>query len=362
MTDTPSSSNASGDVSSLRFRPMERTEEDLRLFQRAFVENESPRSLELLRWQYFEPPDGRLYVDFAVTGDDEPFIAAIYAVFPVSMRVAGARTTGSQSLNTLTDVRYRGKGLFVRMANAVYERCARDGVAIVYGFPNGSSAHGIFKKLHWSSFDPMPLLLRPLRLGYVVSRLTRGKISLPRWLDVPLVRPRVALPAGWTLRTVTEFGPQFDELWRKFAEGIAFAVERDSAYLRWRLRRPGSSYETVALFAEGEMAGYVITGHEEGRGGRIMDLIYDPARSEAGGILMREAIRRLFAAGCGAIWAYNFDHSQNHEEFRRAGFVHLTGRFNVEETHSGARSLVTPPQAVSDRTQWYFSMLDSDTS
>src|SRR4051794_31026198 len=109
---------AAGDLSMVHFRPMEESEADLLLFQRAFETNEGPHPLDLLRWQYFEPPAGRLYVDFAVAETDRPFLAAIYAVFPIFMKVEGRRALGVQSLNTLTDVAFRGKGLFTRMANS----------------------------------------------------------------------------------------------------------------------------------------------------------------------------------------------------------------------------------------------------
>jgi GNAT superfamily N-acetyltransferase len=351
------------DVSSLRFRPMERTDEDLLLFQQAFTENNSPRSLELLRWQYFEPPAGPLYVDFAVANEDKQYLAAIYAVFPVVMRIKGTRQIGVQSLNTLTDVRYRGKGLFIRLAKSVYERCAREGVAVVYGFPNGNSAHGFFQKLEWQSYDPMPILIRPLRLGYIVSRLSRGKINLPKALDLPLPRPRAALPDGWTLRTITDFGPEFDELWRRFSEGIGFAVERNSEYLRWRLRRPGASYETRALFDGSVLIGYAITGNQHGEGGRVMELIYDPQHPRAGTILLSDAMRRLSAAGCGVVWAWNYEHSSNHKDFVAARFIQLPKRFNIEDLHSGGRSFSTPPQPeAAERKQWYVSGLDSDTT
>src|SRR4051794_23161519 len=91
----------SGDTRGVRFRPMERSDADLRLFKDCFDRNGSPRSLERLRWQFFEPPEGRLYVDFAEAG--EASLAAIYAVFPVLMSVSGRRVLGVQSIDTLTD-------------------------------------------------------------------------------------------------------------------------------------------------------------------------------------------------------------------------------------------------------------------
>jgi len=251
------------------------------------------------------------------------------------------------------------------MAKAVYERCAEDGVAIVYGFPNGNSAHGFFTKLDWKSHDPMPMMLKPLRAGYAVSRLSRGKLRLPKWLDMPLgagaPRPR----SGWELRPVTELGRDFDDIWNAFAAPIPFAVERDSGYLRWRLRRPDAGYQTTGLFAGDRMIGYVVTAVTtvgSTRAGKIMELVSDPAQPGADRFLLQNAVHRMRKEGCGAAWAWNFDHSPNHAAFRRAGFFTLPPRLIPAALHAGARSLTTPPApAAGERANWYVSMLDSDT-
>ncbi len=340
---------------------MQRTEEDLLLFQRAFDANASPRTLELLRWQYFEPPAGKLFVDFAVTSDNNPRLAAIYAVFPVAMRVEGRPALGVQSLNTLTDAAFRGKGLFIRLAESVYERGARDGVEIVYGFPNGNSVHGFDKKLAWQPLDPMPMMVRPLRAGWAIRRLTRGKVGLPAWLDLPIPKRKAHRPAGWELRTLSPLGDELTGIWQRFSSDIGFAVERDRQYLQWRLRRPGASYEVVGAFHNERLLGFVIIA-VSGQAGKIMDLLYDPGEPKAGSVLLAEAMSRLSKAGCGAAWAWNYDHSRNHGIFRSAGFLQVPLRMIPDQLHSGARSLTTPPSpAAAERRQWYVSMLDSDT-
>ncbi|HEX9984308.1 MAG TPA: GNAT family N-acetyltransferase [Thermoanaerobaculia bacterium] len=358
--------NAADDVGSLIFRPMERTEADLLLFQRAFAENGSPRTLELLRWQYLQPPDGGLFVELALAPPPSEVVAAIYAVFPVAVRVDGEVVRGAQSLNTLTDVRYRGKGLFIRMAKSGYDRCAKDGVTLVYGFPNGNSAHGFFQKLDWTSLDPLPVMVRPLRLSYVTSRLSRGKLRPPRFLDPPIPVLGGGAPRGCTFRPVTEFGPELDAVWRKFAAGIGVTIERSSEYLRWRMSRPGARYEVIGLYRGAELLGYVCTGISEpdagGASGTIMELIADPADRHAAHALLAEALRRLSRAGCGAVWAWNFAHSPNHAAFRRAGFLTLPPKYIPGELHMGAKALLPMNDApLKSRDRWYISLLDSDT-
>ncbi len=59
-----------------------------------------------------------------------------------------------------------GRGLFVRLAEVVYEGAAADGVAGVYGFPNDASVSGFSKRLSWTIMDPLPMMARPIGLRY----------------------------------------------------------------------------------------------------------------------------------------------------------------------------------------------------
>jgi GNAT superfamily N-acetyltransferase len=360
----PDAATPPANVDDLVFRSMEPTDRDLRLFHDCFAANGSPRPLEMLRWQYLDAPAGPLLVDLALTPGPDARLAAIYAVFPVSMRADGRRVLGVQSLNTLTDEAYRGKGLFLRMANALYSRCAREGVELVYGFPNGNSAHGFFKRLDWNSLDPMPFMLRPLRSGYVLRKLGAG--ALANVLDMPLTFGRAPrLRDGHELRTLSSVGPEFDAVWNAFAEPIRFAVERDAAYWSWRLRRPGENYECIGLFDRGRAVGLAVIGvtrAEDGQTvGKLMELMFDPACDEAGNALADEALRRLKAKGCVVAWAWNFEHSPNRPALRHAGFFGIPSSRHPAELHAGARAF-TALSALGERDKWYISMLDSDTA
>ena len=124
-------------MTELAVRAMGTSKEDLRLFRDCFNRNGSQRTDARLVWQYVENPTGTVYVDLAVAGNR---VASIYASLPVRMRINGAVRLAIQSLDTLTDVEYRGQGLFVRLARSLFARATDERVALVYGFPNGNSA------------------------------------------------------------------------------------------------------------------------------------------------------------------------------------------------------------------------------
>ncbi|MEP6762749.1 MAG: GNAT family N-acetyltransferase [Gemmatimonadaceae bacterium] len=358
----PAGEGSTGD--DLEFRAMEANDADLKLFHDCFVANGSPRSIAMLRWQYFTPPAGPLLVNLAITNTPDARLAAIYAVFPVYMRAGGKRVLAVQSLNTLTDVAFRGRGLFISMATALYERAAKIGVELVYGFPNGNSAHGIFKRLQWDSLDPLPVLIRPLRTGYVLRKVRAG--FLARFFDFPLTfasSPKLA--SGLEFRTVRNFDDALSELWNVFATSVGFAIERDAQYLAWRLQRPGESYECFALYEHDQPIGLAIIGStmssDGSRVGKLMDYYFLPTHTFAGELVVAEAMHRLKARGCGVVWAWNFEHSANHAALRASGFFTMSAKLQGAEGHVGARAF-TSLANIGDRKQWYISMLDSDTA
>jgi len=168
------------DISDLTVRPMSRDPSDLALLKKCFDENGSKKRLDVLRWRYLDNPTNSLLVDFAVSSaSDEPHLAATYAVSPVRLKIGDQTKLAAQSIDTMTDHRHRGKGLFSSLAKSVYSRCEAEEVAAVFGFPNGSSAHGFFKRLEWTALDPVPFLIRPLGTRGVLSRLSAPLKALP---------------------------------------------------------------------------------------------------------------------------------------------------------------------------------------
>ena len=344
---------------------MARTEHSLVQLRNSFNANESPRTLERLRWQYFDMPRKDLYVDFAVTRLDDPPIAAAYCVIPLAARIRGVPSKIVQSIDTLTDARYRGRGLFVQLAESVYSRCEADGNVLVFGFPNGSSAHGFFRRLRWTQMDPVPFVVRPLKVGYLLRRMGPAFGKLAQAVDFPFPIPKEPrLGPHQKLVEIQSLDTECTRVWNKFADGITCAVDRSSEYLRWRLARPGEEYSVYGFFDEGILEGFVIIGvthHAKGVTGKLMDVIYVPERKDVGRILVAYAIRRLREAGCDVVWAWNFGHSPNHSALRSAGFFAPPQRLLAAELHFGCRPLALEGDMMPTREDWYISLLDSDT-
>lgn len=123
----------------------------VKLFARAFpgaTHFEGP----YLNWLYLSNPAG------LVVGTDawvEGRLAATYVTIPARLRVDGVQVRGLLSLNTATDPDFQGKGLFTRLATAVFERAAREGYACVYGIANANSTPGFTRKLGFELVEPL---------------------------------------------------------------------------------------------------------------------------------------------------------------------------------------------------------------
>lgn len=341
-------------------RPLALTASDLEAFRQCFVSNGSLRTLHTLEWQYAHNPTGKLFVDVAVA--DNKF-AAIYASLPINVLVDGKRRLALQSLDTLTDRDHRGKGLFVKLAGETFARARNDGAAFVYGFPNGQSAPGFFGKLGWTTLDPVPFLVRPLRSRYLLRRLPQLE-SLARTLpDVTLaVRER-----GGEVDAIRRFDTAIDSLWSSFSTGkVGVSVDRDAAYMNWRLTdKPGCSYTHLIASSHGQvnaLVSFAIYDKHEGRIGYVMECLARPNHARTASRLLRSAVRCMAHDRADLVLAWCFPHSPNYRLYLSALFVPFPVKLRPIELHIGVRVLdESIRRAVSDRRNWYVSYLDSDT-
>lgn len=343
------------------FRPMQRGLGDLDLLERCLSNNGVHRDRERLQWQYHDNPAHRTLAELAVAPGGQ--LAAVYATLPTLMRIDGRVELAAQSVDTMTDAAFRGRGLFVRLANATYERASREGFHLVYGFPNRQSAPGFFRRLSWSRLGHAPLLIRPLRTRFLVGRI--GPLS--RWArlvpDVPLYRKE---PRNLGVELVRHFDDRFTDLWHRFAVATGIAVERDARYLDWRLsRRPGGSYENAVMGRDGRLSAFVSHCVREKHGGRVgyvMECLHVPGEEAAAHALLQRALARMAEERADVAFAWCLPHATTYPVFRRSGFLAVPPRFLPIQLHFGARAL-NPGcgDVIREQKRWYVSYLDSDT-
>jgi hypothetical protein len=270
-----------------------------------------------------------------------------------------------QSVDTFTDLDFRGQGLFGRLAQATFARAEKSGLPFVYGFPNANSAPGFFGRLAWRRMSAFPLLIAPMRTGYFSRYLSGGaRISLP---DISFRRTQPPpVPAEARVAQVDRFDDQFAEVWQSFAGNKLVAVERDATYLRWRLQdKPGESYTTIGLFRESRLSAYATYCIKEKHGGKIgylMELLCRSGRASDARFLLRHTLAKLASNKADAVLALCLPHSKTFSSYILSGFIPIPERLRPIELHFGVRVFEdSVSRIVTDRRSWYLSYLDSDT-
>jgi len=337
------------------------TSETVSLFKDCFDRNGGLKQEDKIKWQFLQNPVGKQFVNIAIDRTNK-VVAAIYAITPVHFKAGDKYVEGSQSLDTITDVNYRGKGLFVSLARDVYQKAENDGIQLVYGFPNGSSIHGFAKKLAWKVLDPVPYLIRPLN-----SRYFTQKIGFLKWLpNVNLKWSGYRESKKYIIKSIWDLPQETDMIWKAFAKTFQVGVVRDSSYLNWRyLQKPGEQYKYAACYSQKqECLGFVIYVVKRKHGGKIgyvMELMYFPEYQDVGKQLLNYATHQMNKAGADCILAWCLEHSTNYSAYTTNGYMTLPEKIRPIELHFGCRSFGGDTTLLGDRTNWYLSYSDSDT-
>jgi hypothetical protein len=338
------------------------SESTINQYKNCFDENDSPKEKVLIEWQFLNNPISKQFVDIAI---DETVnkVAAIYAIFPVKIKIKKNLHIGSQSLDTITDIEYRGQGLFIKLAKDVYQKAADDGVALVYGFPNGNSIHGFKSKLEWEVLDPVPFMIKPIKTSYFSK-----KIFVFKWLpNFNVSFSKYSESNKLRIEENFSFPEMVTPLWESFANQIEVAVQRDKKYLDWRyIQKPYENYKIAHCYSENNTyLGYIVYAIKEKHGGKIayiMELIFDLKLQKAGRKLLQYAINQIKKENADCILSWCMDHSPNYNVFKKEFFFKLPEKFRPIELHFGARAFnkeLAP--IINNRNNWYLSYSDSDT-
>lgn len=333
----------------------------IQLYKNCFDLNGSPKKLENIEWQFFKNTEKKGFVDIAFD-ESKQKTAAIYAVSCVKFKIGKQLIIGTQSLDTITDIDYRGKGLFIKLANNVYNNAISDNVALVYGFPNGNSIYGFEKKLQWRALDPLPFLIKPLRSKYFTDKVK----FLNFFPNFPLSFSSYKEKKKYTIKTENKFPNDVNDIWKAFSNNILVAVNRDKEYLDWRYNKPNENYEIAHCYDEANnykgFIVYVVKEKHDGKIGYIMEMIYNVNDKDVGKQLLSFAINSIKEKKADCILNWCFEHSPNYSLYKNNFFIKMPEKFRPIELHIGVRSFnENYNDLIYNRNNWYISYSDSDT-
>jgi hypothetical protein len=325
---------------------------------RRLYSDDPEKSPELLEWRFVSNPHGPAKF---VTASDGANIIGMIALLPTRLVADGRETLAYQAIDVVIEPPYRGHGLFVRMGRAVQDPQALGG-DVLWGFPNANAAPGWYGRLGWTDFGQVPLLLRPLRSGFLLGRV-HPKF---RPVDFPLVGRRRNSPHLYA--SGADLCADFAGLWQRIRRDIGPTVDRGGQWIQWRLcDKPGANYRCVgAKSADGELEAFVALKISDKHGARlcyVMEALSLPEQRAALTELLQGELATAAAQGAEAALAWCPNAAPNYRAYRRAWFLPVPPRLRPIEINFGARALTALGVATAaPNAGWYVSFLDSDTN
>ncbi len=230
-------------------------------------------------WEYLNNPSKIVTILLAQNKTDKDIMAQ-YALLPKFLSVYGSRQICLLSQDTVTDEKYRGRGLFTLLANRLYDVVKKEGFLFTYGFPNKNSAYGFFNRLNWREIKPLPVLFKPvfLRKGdySIIPYFGRNFITRNIYKSSVLIHNTIFRAYGKnniSFKEIKDFQPVFDDLWNRSIKGNVCVI-RDNLYVKWRFfDKPENNYKVFLMIRNSEILGYFVTSVIYKFGLRILFLV-----------------------------------------------------------------------------------------
>ena len=327
---------------------------------------DDPRKSEPVywKWHYLENPYTDLRdVPLWVLHDAGRIVGQV-ATIPVMLKVGSEERRALWILDFIVHENYRGQRWGRRLLDTAREHCR---TMLALGINAGST--GVLNSQKWAamgSINRYHLMLNP---GHAVKELARTP-SLGRVVNfayAPL-RPRVGhtrAPCDVTLRVVERFDADFDDLWRRASTQWPCAVVRRADYLDWQFaRQPGKRYETLGLYADTRLVGYVVLFFRKPEGAKgaaspkvaISDICYDArAKFDVIDELLRAALMLALERRAGSL-VMDALNARLEQRLVRRGFWRIKRAPGFMVYSETERELINDPR------KWFLTRADSDVS
>jgi len=135
------------------------------LFLRVF-DKEMPR--ETFERKFLYTPRGYSYHSLML---HEQAVVGAFSAVPVRYRFFGKEQIFALSVDTMIDLKYRGAGHLVKMANLVHQGLINDGVPFIFGFPNEQFYPAQKRFLKYEDIGELDYYALPLNIGSFVQKL-----------------------------------------------------------------------------------------------------------------------------------------------------------------------------------------------
>ncbi len=331
-------------------------------FRRSVSQSDSVEWVsDCLRWQFEanprtagEAPQIRLYrADGHIVGQQ--------CGIPVELEIGSRPCAASWAVDLHVEPKYRLRGIGPVLTEAYVKDNA---VTMAMGITD--DACRAFLKAGWIDLETVPLFVRPLNVGRMLS--ARWHRGLGRWLGaacnfplrmVDLFNRLVQGRSAVRLAEVRRFDERIDKLWRCAGPHYPVICRRDAKHLNWRFAdypRRGC-YRLHYCLCRNDVIGYVVLRMGVSHGalaGYIVDYLCEPVWTTR---IFTACLTRL--RGWGAAAAYCLHQAPGAAgALRKLGFVRRESetRLMVNAKHIDDDAL----ELLRDRDNWFVTGGDSD--
>jgi hypothetical protein len=343
------------------------SDEELEKYRECFSKNGTEKSVELLKWFHKKNLPGAQSIYYAIDKSTNQ-IAAIYTYLPVLLKCMDKVVVAMQSFDTLTDQKHRSKRLFIKLASKLEEEERKNNTALIYGFPNENSVHGFVNKLGFIYFGEVPFLVKPLRFSYIFRKIFKKTTShIVEEINCVVDAPKeVLLEYNSSIKWISSFDEEYENLWQEVSEKINIGVNRNAAYMNWRyFDKPDENYQRFGFYKNGKLEGVIIftlKNKHDGKIGYLMEMLFTPGNEIAGKKLLQFCSDVLKKNKADVILAWCFRHSFNYFCHRQTGFYKFPEKLRPQKLGMIAKTLNSRrADDIYNVKNWYFSYSDSDT-
>lgn len=294
-----------------------------RLFNACFGKQKDERTFA---WKYDDNPDGPSISRVAVDPADGHVVGA-YSYVPRRYRRDGEPIVLMQASDAMTDVEWRGKGIFTGLDDAVAELTAEVGIPWAFAYSGRLSLKG-FLRNGWECLGHAPLWRRSFRSRRPLGRLGRVSVLTVHaaplvdvalgWSTKALLRDAAAdAPAELSVARVERFDERVDALFEEVHPRVGLVGERSARWLNWRyVDNPTQRQELFLLERGDRLEGYLVAEFVDGHAYLVDHLARDARVAER---LVALFVTTAAERGMEEATALHFDHAPIVPALRRWG-------------------------------------------
>jgi hypothetical protein len=304
------------------------------LFNLIFKSNRSP---QYWQWEFKNNPEG---FKALIAEDDHNIIGHLGALKRL-IKMGDSEIPALLEVDGMTHPNYERQGIFVALGNRLLSESEKEGVGIVYGFPNENALPG-HRKLKCVELFKLHVMIRPVNFK-AISRKTfpnrvlgffaelAGRITF-RLFYRPIKAPQ---NKDLIIKEIKEFDQRFDDFWRNAQSTHKIILKRNCQYLNWRFAQNlERDYKIFVAVRNNQVIAWIVVRIMDRFGlknGAIVDILALPNYEDDVSALIINAVEYLKQKNVDLIACSIPKWSSYYDIFRRCGFMTCPPRLNPKE-------------------------------